>query len=132
MDGLNEREGRVEVCLEGQWGSICDNNWTTSDAAVICRQIGQYRSSTLLYRRQSDTLIYSLIHAGAVALTGAYFGQGTVSVLFDSLTCNGNETDLLQCGITGGSSCTHSADVGVQCPGIYKTCLCVIVVYIIH
>ena len=59
---------------------------------------------------------YSLT-VGATAVSEAYFGQGSGPVHFDSLTCNGNETDFLQCSITGGSTCTHSAGVGVQCPG---------------
>lgn len=44
IGGENKREGRVDVCINGQWGSICDDSWTPSDAAVICRQLGQYHS----------------------------------------------------------------------------------------
>lgn len=44
VDGQNEREGRVEVCIEQQWGSICDNSWTRLDAAVICTQLGHHSS----------------------------------------------------------------------------------------
>ena len=40
VDGANEMEGRVEVCLDGAWGSICDNDWSRSDASVLCKQIG--------------------------------------------------------------------------------------------
>ena len=38
--GRNEREGRVEVCIGGQWGTICNDSWATTDAAVVCRQLG--------------------------------------------------------------------------------------------
>lgn len=40
MDGENKKEGRVEVFINGQWGTICDDGWTDKDAAVICRQLG--------------------------------------------------------------------------------------------
>ena len=40
MNGATENEGRVEICDGRVWGTVCDMNWNTPDAEVVCRQLG--------------------------------------------------------------------------------------------
>ena len=40
--------GRIEVCLNNSWGTICTNTWDNRDASVACRQLG-YSPYGLIY-----------------------------------------------------------------------------------
>ena len=40
VSGSNQYEGRVEVCINDQWGTVCDDSWGTTDATIVCKQLG--------------------------------------------------------------------------------------------
>ena len=40
MDGANYREGRVEVCVDGRWGTVCGEDWTEEEARLVCGRLG--------------------------------------------------------------------------------------------
>ena len=89
--------GRVEVYLNGTWGTVCQDLWSTFDAIVVCRQLG---------------------FNGAVRpLAGGTHGEGTGPIYYDDLLCTGREESLNECPHNGVGvhNCEHSDDAGVEC-----------------
>ncbi|KAI8495113.1 hypothetical protein Bbelb_270990 [Branchiostoma belcheri] len=100
VGGSSSNEGRVEVFHNGQWGTVCDDNWGLNDAHVVCRQLG-YPNAT-------------------EARVRAAFGQGSGPIWLDDVRCDGSETTITDCGHNGWGShnCGHSEDAGVVCINI--------------
>ena len=108
VDGSMEYEGRVEVCINRVWGTVCStsyryNYWDLNDAKVVCRQLGHQELGITVYTSSST------------------FGAGTDPIFLSNLQCVGSETNLLECRnsnfiqLVNNRYCTHSRDVGLRC-----------------
>ena len=40
VNGTSLYEGRVEICINDLWGTVCDDGWGSVDATVVCKQLG--------------------------------------------------------------------------------------------
>ena len=113
VGGTDENEGRVEVCVQGTWGTVCDDLWGYPDAQVACKQLGLPYTGILILTISAIT--YNAFNIGAVAYGSAYFGQGTGPILLDNVQCTGDEDSLFNCTYLSNHNCAHFEDAGVMC-----------------
>ncbi|XP_019746113.1 lysyl oxidase homolog 3B isoform X3 [Hippocampus comes] len=101
-------EGRVELFYKGEWGTICDDDFSISNANVLCRQLGFVEATGWTH--------------------SAKYGKGQGKIWLDNVQCGGGERSIAACKSRGwgNSDCTHDEDAGVVCkderiPGFVDT-----------
>lgn len=92
--------GRVEISVDGVWGSLCRNYWDARDAHVLCKQLG--------------------FATGEATFESFPGGEGPVWE--GNLRCDRSDASLDKCSHEGWrqvqsfSSCAnHKRDAGVFC-----------------
>ena len=63
MNGTTPYEGRVEICYDGVWGSVCDSGWDGWDAAIVCLQMGFQGKSNDVYLFVQHVIVIMMINS---------------------------------------------------------------------
>ena len=85
------------MLYSGVWGSVCVDDWSDTEATVICRQLG--------YTGKAE------------AVATADYGTGSGLLFMNDVKCNGDEERLSECNHAGWSThrCGRLKYVGVKC-----------------
>ena len=123
MDGQTPYEGRLEMCVNDLWVSVCADNWDRNHVAVVCRQLG-YNTSTF----EVCILLHPNIKKMHCCCTASHVLReygGSYSVISNNISCTGTEGKLADCILPGfgientqvgnSSSCERNSTAGVTC-----------------
>ncbi|XP_023022507.2 C-type lectin domain-containing protein bark beetle isoform X1 [Leptinotarsa decemlineata] len=106
LGGESETEGRLQLKVNDQWGTVCNYGWTMKNAALVCQQLGYVLNPDDWNLERSE-----IPSAGT-----------TENVILSNIQCDDFDLDVTKCRSETSSdffnSCTHENDVGVRC---YKT-----------
>ena len=96
--GSTPYEGRVELFVDGQWGTVCSmEEVTTAEAETLCNSLGFGPPQSVV--------------------SGSLYGDDTdIPITVTSLVCQGTQDDFTECTLRNQpSSCTHDNDIGLIC-----------------
>lgn len=105
-EGSTSNQGRVELSVNGTWGTICDDHWGIKEGDVICRMLGYSEG------------------AWGISCCGWYDDASTaLEIWLDDVHCDGDEQSIAECrhGGWGNHNCKDSDAVGVVCKHTPKT-----------
>ena len=138
--GSIQSEGLVEVYCNGQWGTVCDDQFGPNEADTVCRQLGYTNS---IYGRISGlwvtlcidltirlhVILYDPTHSFAVSIILSV-GSDSQLIWLDDVVCPLRSSclnDCKTCPKTEYHDCTHSEDVTIRCS---KTIIIIIIIII--
>ena len=110
--------GRVEICIETRWTSLCDQSWDFKDAQVVCRELGYSPFGIATATLCSGIKLFYC--TGAVPTYNCYT-KDQLSFGITDINCTGLEEHLVNCSHSNAVlyNCNSCDDAGVVCQGIY-------------
>ncbi|TMW54841.1 hypothetical protein DOY81_000074 [Sarcophaga bullata] len=105
LGGAGPNEGRLQLYLDGRWGTVCDYGWTELNSALVCHHLG-YTLNPKDWRLLRSQM-------PPVGLTE--------DVIVSNVRCTSHDRDITKCKaehVSRGdfeNSCSHDNDVGIRC-----------------
>ena len=108
-------QGRVEVCQNNTWKTICSNFWGINETMVICRQLGYSANGGFMNMHNISSIIIMLFFLDSRVVS--YSLRDSTPIHMYSFSCTGEEKSILNCSKTNSNSQICYRSAGVVCGG---------------
>ena len=100
--GSSIYEGQVEIFINGQWGTVCNDGIGINEAETLCQSLG----------------------FGPFQSTSHNTGGNTVGIplIISNLECYKNYSHFMKCTFNQSSPMCSSANLGLKCNCKYTVC----------
>ena len=130
MNGSQPHEGRVEICFNETWGTVCDyigpySGWNQSEANVVCKQLGFSEACEhITHNYLFQCSLFSWMNILYSDASTSSFGRGSAPIKFAYIDCRGFESSLVKCSYQSNTESLSRCEediryfyniVGVQC-----------------
>ena len=103
-------KGRLEIRMNGEWGTVCAIGLSKKTANVVCRELGYLQGKFLNPKPEIGVNFCSKIDGLD------YCGESSEKILFSNLDCHGNEKSIKECSrVADTSKCSHALDAIIEC-----------------
>ena len=118
-DDLSAYSGRLEIFIDGQWGTICGKHGTDFKAVAetACRQLG-FDVSLVPFYGTVTQIGYPLANNSTPIHFGSINCGSSTFLIFDHFCSTNYLQHVLRCAVdteVDATACTHSNDIGVSC-----------------
>ena len=101
LESEMQLQGRVEICFNNMYGTICRDMWDELDAQVVCRQLGLSSEGANVFNVSND--------------------GGSGPIFLNNVQCAGNESNITECKFDREThNCDHNQDAGISCNGMHN------------
>ncbi|XP_065210133.1 protein bark beetle-like [Planococcus citri] len=101
--GVKPTEGRLQVYINGKWGTVCNYGWTIEAASLVCHQLGYVLNPNDWFLSNSE-----------ISMSGT-----SDPVLLSNVKCTDEDLNILDCKAEKEFefeySCSHDYDVKMRC-----------------
>ena len=105
------REGRVEVCVDGRWGTVCGEGWGDTEAGLVCARLGFPAEGKFQLTEVSNSFYLCGLFADAIIRQF----RGRILMPLYNLMCSSRGKAIPDCTANSIPSLGCSNYSGVRC-----------------